>query len=179
MSNWRNNKRVETKVNTSQAWGFWQCIENWPKWSEVFTWHHSERVETNASATQVWAVWQNIENWPEWDKELEWVKNEKGMVVGSIGYMKPKKGPKTKFEITNVEYKKRFDDVSKLPLAKLLFTHKYINNKNNAAYIEHCVTITGITAPIFGFFIGRNIKAHLRYSIEKLSEMAKAIKSMT
>ncbi|ECU9164112.1 TPA: hypothetical protein G5T75_004903 [Salmonella enterica] len=140
----------------------------------MFTWTYSEQVTTLATPEQIWAMWQDASSWPCWDSELEWVRLEGEFVAGTVGLMKPASGPEVRFCLSDVVPLRSFSDVAQLPLTRLVFNHEYISpqESNGAAQIRHSVTMYGLLAPLFGRFIGRKIKTHLRQAMQELSQRA-------
>nr|WP_244979307.1 hypothetical protein [Bartonella queenslandensis] len=68
----------------------------------MFKWTHSEEINTEASAEQIWAMWEDVATWPCWDYELEWAELPGAFKEGTVGRLKPKKGPKVTFTLDKV-----------------------------------------------------------------------------
>ncbi|WP_375703462.1 hypothetical protein [Bartonella sp. AD13SXNS] len=141
----------------------------------MFKWVYSEEISTKASAEQIWAIWEDVEKWPSWDHELEWVEFSGAFKEGTVGRMKPKKGPKVTFTLDKVIKNVCFSDYARLPFTRMSFDHEYIcstksGSSNNK--IRHTVTMSGLLAPVFGMIIGSKIKLHLRDAMIEMSRRA-------
>ncbi|WP_375696633.1 hypothetical protein [Bartonella sp. AP331QHHD] len=141
----------------------------------MFKWTYSEEIKTEASAEQIWAMWEDVETWPCWDHELEWVKLSGTFKEGTVGRMKPKKGPTVTFTLNKVVKNVCFSDYAKLPLTRMIFNHEYICSKKTDASnntIRHTVTMSGLLSPLFGMIIGSKIKLHLRDAMIEMNHRA-------
>ncbi len=135
-------------------------------------WMKKVTIKTNASKEQIWKLWSDVANWNKWDDEIEFSKIHGKFKVGTSGILKPKKGPKSKFELISVEKLSEFTTRSRLPLTKMDFFHK-LEEKNGELYITHGVEIKGLFTFIFSRVIGKKIVRELPKAIENLSRMAK------
>ncbi|EJF75526.1 hypothetical protein MCO_01810 [Bartonella sp. DB5-6] len=141
----------------------------------MFKWTHSEEINTEASAEQIWAMWEDAATWPCWDNELEWVELLGAFKTGTVGQMKPKKGPKVIFTLDKVIKNVCFSNYAKLPFTRMIFDHEYISStKSGSSHnkIRHTVTMSGILSPLFGMIIGSKIKLHLRDAMIEMSHHA-------
>ncbi|CAK00757.1 MULTISPECIES: hypothetical protein [Bartonella] len=141
----------------------------------MFKWTHSEEISTEASAEQIWSMWEDVATWPCWDHELEWVELSGAFKEGTVGRMKPKKGPKVTFMLDKVIKNVCFSDYAKLPFTRMRFDHEYICSKESASSnnkIRHTVTMSGLLSPFFGIIIGSKIKLHLRDAMIEMSRRA-------
>jgi len=140
----------------------------------MFVWQYSETVETHAPAKSIWALWSDPATWHTWDGEVKSASLHGDFVQGVKGVMQPVSGPKVAFELIHVDTNKSFINRAKLPLAILDFSHVYVSPSAEgvSAQITHSVEIRGISAPLFGFLIGRGVKKHLRTTMLQLVEKA-------
>jgi uncharacterized protein YndB with AHSA1/START domain len=96
----------------------------------------------NITPAQVWAAWSNINDWPLWNHDLEWTKLHGEFKVGSVFYMKIKKGPIVTIEIIECTPNKSFTDCTKFPLAKMYDTHQ-IEQTHEGLRITSSLKVTG------------------------------------
>jgi hypothetical protein len=96
------------------------------------------------------------------------------MTVGGRGKLKPVKGPWMPFTFTEVTPDVGFTDVSRLPLARLTFTH-HISPTTAGSRITHGVSISGPLSPLFARVIGRTIAAGLPTAMQALARLAETI----
>lgn len=135
----------------------------------MWTFEHTEL--TSATPAQLWARYAEPTTWPEWDKETASVTVQGPFVVGTRGTLKPVKGPATPFAFTEVNPEVGFTDVSRLPLARLTFTH-HIEPTATGSRFTHRVTITGPLSPLFARVIGKKVAASLPTAMRALARLA-------
>ncbi|QIK62883.1 hypothetical protein G7068_06485 [Leucobacter viscericola] len=78
---------------------------------------------SSAPPSDFFARWIDHSSWAEWDPDTEWVSVEGPVREGALGVMKPRGGPKVKFEIFECEQDRVYTDVSRMPGTKLTFRH--------------------------------------------------------
>ncbi len=111
-------------------------------------WEKEVSISTDATKQQIWKLWEDVSNWNKWDKEVETSEIFGEFKPGTQGALKPKSGPKIKFEILSVDHLREFSTRSFLPLAKMDFIHEMFE-KNGHLYIRHKIRISGILTFIF------------------------------
>jgi hypothetical protein len=140
----------------------------------MWTVEHTET--TSASPAQLWARYAEPATWPEWDHETAAVTVQGRVAVGTRGTLKPVKGPATPFTFTEVTPEVGFTDVSRLPLARLTFTHLIVPTPTGSRF-THRVTINGPLSPLFARVIGRTIAAGLPTAMRQLARLAETAAS--
>lgn len=134
-------------------------------------WEFQHTEKTAATPEQLWRRYSDPSSWPEWDAETERVTLHGPFEAGTRGELKPVGGPKTKFQMVEVNEPRSFSDISYLPLAKMRFTHS-IEPDHDGARFTHHVTITGPLSPLFARVIGRKVAAGLPTAMRKLGDLA-------
>lgn len=130
-------------------------------------------ITTKVTKADIWALYANVSTWPEWDEDVEYARlEENGLIQGAKGILKPKGGPKVKFELSEVITDKSFTVTSYLPFTKMIFAHYLKDNANGTITITHRIEMKGILAPLFALIIGRKIKANLPNAMNKLIKLA-------
>lgn len=66
----------------------------------------------------------DCDNHPDWSHDLEWVRLDEPLREGARGVLKPKGGPKSKFEVTELRPGSVFADTTSLPGARVTFHHE-------------------------------------------------------
>ena len=135
----------------------------------MWTFEHSET--TSATPAQIWARYVEPSTWPQWDHETATVTIEGPFAVGTRGRLKPVKGPAAPFAFTEVTPEVSFTDVSRLPLARLTFSH-LIEPIPTGSRFTHRIEITGPLSPLFARVIGSNIAASLPTAMKQLARLA-------
>lgn len=124
-----------------------------------------------ASKEQIWAVWTDVENWSVWDSGVESSSIFGAFKAGTLGELKAKNGPKSKFKIIECTENKSFTNRSKLPLCTLDFIHE-ITEDANSIIISHRIEIKGLLSPLFSLVIGKQQAKDLPYAVESLIKLA-------
>jgi len=135
----------------------------------MWTFEHTET--TTATPAQLWARYADPPSWPEWDHEIAAVTVQGPMAVGTRGTLKPVKGPATTFTFSEVSREVGFTDVSRLPLARLTFSHLIEPTATGCRFI-HRVSISGPLSPLFARVIGRSVAAGLPVAMRELARLA-------
>ncbi|BAJ74281.1 hypothetical protein MTES_1317 [Microbacterium testaceum StLB037] len=80
--------------------------------------------ESSASPSAFYARWVDHDSWREWSPDTEWARVEGEVRRGARGILKPVGGPRTAFEISELEPDRVYTDVSRMPGARLTFRHE-------------------------------------------------------
>ena len=128
-------------------------------------------VSTKAKPEKVWELWSKVETWPKWDHGIEATQLVGSFKTGAKGWLKPKGGPKVKFELLDVQENKKFHDRSYLPFARLDFIHTLETN-GNETIVTHDVQMTGLLTFLFSKVIGAGIKKDMPSTMERLVRVA-------
>ncbi len=131
------------------------------------------QITCSAKPTAVWATWADVKNWPTWDHEIESCELSGPFKLGAKGVLKPRNGPKTPFQLAEVNEGQSFRDVSFLPLAKLTFTHE-IEATADGCTFRHRIEINGPLSFLFSRIFGKKMKVGLPIAMERLAEIAVA-----
>ncbi len=130
---------------------------------------HTE--ETTATREALWERYADPPGWPEWDQETAEVTLDGAFTPGSTGSLRPATGPRVRFTLTDVSPPDGFTDVTRLPLARMTFTHR-LEEVTGGTRITHTVTITGPLSPLFGRVIGAKVAAGLPEAMRRLARLA-------
>ena len=142
----------------------------------MWTFEHTET--TTSAPAQLWARYAEPATWPEWDHETAAVTVQGPFEAGTRGTLKPVKGPTARFTLTEVTPCVGFTDVSRLPLARLTFTHR-IDPPPTGSLFTHRVTLHGPLAPLFARVIGKNIAASLPAAMRALARLSETASPTT
>lgn len=134
-------------------------------------WAFQHQIKVKSTKEKVWEIWSDVENWNSWDSDLLWSKMDDVFKVGSIGYLKPKSGPKTKFKITECSKNKSFTARNFLPLTKMEFIHK-IKTVEGGIELTHKIVISGFLSFLFARVVGKNLAKGLPKAMGELKKLA-------
>jgi len=127
----------------------------------------------NAPAHVIFSQYADVKSWHTWDADVEKCIINGEFVTGATGTLKPRKGPLSIMVFREVRLNKSFTTQTKLPLCILSFEHS-LESIESATKVTHQVTFEGLTSPIFGLLIGRNIKQGLPHAMARLKKKCEA-----
>ncbi len=127
---------------------------------------------TRARPEEVWKLWADAPGWSRWDEDVLWCRLDGPFAAGTRGEMKPRGGPRVKFQILDARPGHGFTDRSYLPLCKLDFSHRIEPAAGGGLRLTHQVCFSGPLAFLFGRVIGAKIRAGLPHAVEKLARLA-------
>ena len=126
---------------------------------------------TGASAERIWNLWSNVSEWNTWDNDVKSSVIFGNFEHGVDGILYPKKGPKSKFILTEVVQNKKFITTSKLPLTELNFIHE-ISDLGKERIITHKIQVTGIFSKLFNTLFVKDLSKGLSKTISSLIVLA-------
>jgi hypothetical protein len=130
-------------------------------------------VNIAAKPADIFKLYANVAEWPKWDPEVIESSLSGAFAAGAVGSIKPKGGPKSKIELTEVKPNVGFTVRCKLPLCVMTFGHELVA-KGATTTATHSVSFTGFLAPLFGRLIGTGIQKTLPATMEGLKRAAEA-----
>jgi Polyketide cyclase / dehydrase and lipid transport len=128
-------------------------------------------IKTQASPAAIFRLWSQVSSWPRWDDEVVESHLDGPFVKGTTGWLKPKGGPKVRFELLSVEPNVMFHDRASLPFAKLDFVHE-IQRDGAFTVVTHRIEMTGPLAFLFSRILGGQMKKGLPLAMAKLVTLA-------
>jgi hypothetical protein len=88
---------------------------------------HTHETVTDLKPEELYRAIIALQRWPEWDTELQLVEYDgKPLQVGSIFFLKPKGGPRTRMRVETVAPPRLFVDVAYLPLGRMRTSHEFL-----------------------------------------------------
>lgn len=138
-------------------------------------WTAEHTIVTDVSKEAVWKVWVDVENWKKWDEGLEWCRLDGEFKTGTSYTLKPKGSSEVQSVIVDCEPLKRFSDVTKLPFAKLEFSHE-LKDEKDGLHVTHRVMISGVLGFFFVQAIGKDTARDFPKTISNLLRVAKETK---
>jgi len=128
-----------------------------------------EKIVVNASPGAVFAVYENVSAWPDWDLDVLSSQLDGPFEPGTHGKLKPKQGPASKIQLIEVSRNQSFTVECKLPLCKMHFVHEMVQVENSTE-VTNKILFSGLLAPLFSRFIGKEIKDTLPSSLQGLKD---------
>lgn len=127
--------------------------------------------KSKASKEAIWKLWSDVDNWYQWDGDVLSSSIQGQFITGTIGVLKPKDGPKTKFKITKTIVNTCFTNRSTLPLCTIDFIHE-MYDIDGKIEVSHRIEMKGLLAGIFSKIMGENMTKSLPHAVENLINMA-------
>ena len=131
-------------------------------------------VEASAPPEKIWAAWIDVERWPEWDTELASASLEGSFAIGAKGRLKPKRGPASRFTISELTRGESYAFTTRLPLCGLKVRRHLTRKDGGPTYFTHQVSFVGPLASVFGNLLGRRYREALPMVMENLREIAES-----
>ena len=136
----------------------------------------SGSVEVRAAPERVFALWSDAAGWTAWDPDLESASLDGPFAPGSRGALKPRGGPRTRIELTEVVPGRAFTAASRLPLCRMVFDHAIepLDGRGGGCRVTHSVRFEGPLAGLFRRLIGPTIRRGLPGTMAGLKRAAEA-----
>lgn len=134
--------------------------------------NNSYTQKTHASASTIWELWSDVSTWNKWDAEVESASLNGKFAQNTTGELKPTKGPKAKFTITECIPEKAFTTETILPLCRMSISHRLETLNNGIQKIKHEINFSGPLSFIFSRLIGKSIAKSLPTAVSNLIQMA-------
>lgn len=130
-------------------------------------------ITSAAAPSAFFARWADMATWPQWNTDTEWVRLDGPFAQGATGTLKPKGGPKVRFEVTALVPGREFTDVSRLAGARLTFRH-LVSEGPDGTRVDVTVTLSGPLARAWNLALGKGIKASIQDDLQRLAAAAAA-----
>ena len=132
-------------------------------------------VEVKASKETIWDIWIDVKNWKDFDERLEYsyLVDDAAFKEGTIGYLKAKNAPKTKFEIIEFDDKNSFIQSLKTPFYQTIELQRYFEkNKDGELLLVHEVNFKGRLRATMYALLYRPFKKDLKLVVNRIKELA-------
>ncbi|MBC8070262.1 MAG: SRPBCC family protein [Deltaproteobacteria bacterium] len=126
---------------------------------------------TSAAPESVWARWIDVDDWPAWDRELREATMKDAIGAGARGVLRPRRGPRAKFEITMWQPQSRYAFTTRLPFATLTVTRYFVPHPDGTAFV-HEVRFEGAARKGFAKRYGPQFRAALPGVMAALAALA-------
>ncbi len=132
----------------------------------------SHTDSTQAPPERIWEIWTNVSNWPTWDAGLRSARLKKGPFrEGAKGKLKPDKGPKASFWITEVEEGIAYTLKTRIPFGWLIVRRRLWQD-GGWTYFRHEVEFTGWLKKTFARKFGPRYREMLPSVLQKIKMLA-------
>ncbi|EWT01226.1 hypothetical protein N865_05440 [Intrasporangium oryzae NRRL B-24470] len=111
------------------------------------------RTDVPVTPADLYARWADVDTHPQWSTDLAWTRLDEPVRLGARGKLKPKGGPTSRFEVTELVEGRTFADTTMLPGARLTFRH-HAEPTDSGARVEVTVTVSGPLSGLWARILG-------------------------
>jgi len=122
---------------------------------------------STASPDAYFARWIDHSTWPTWSPDTEWVRVDGPVAVGTRGVLKPKRGPKAKFVISECVPGEEYTDTTQLPGARLVFRHT-VEPAGPGSDLHVRITMDGPLAFVWAKIMGGSFRHSAQADLDRL-----------
>lgn len=133
--------------------------------------HFSHTLTTTASPSDMWRLWTDVTTWQAWDSGLQAATLEGTFGEGSKGTLIPDKGPKSSFEIIEMDSHESYTIRVGIPFGGLYIKRSLSVIEDQTAF-THEVWFTGLLKGVFGATSGKRYRYLLPEAMQKLKLIA-------
>ena len=133
----------------------------------------SHTVTTTAAATSIWTIWADVSRWAEWDTELDSARLEGDFRLGATGKLTPKKGPQSKFVISQLVDGESYTFTTQLPFCKL-HVARFLCRQDSGTSFTHEVSFDGLLSVVFAKLLGKRFQLVLPGVMQNIKRMAES-----
>jgi hypothetical protein len=133
----------------------------------------SAHARSRVTPEQFFARWIDHATWPDWSPDTEWVHLDAPPALGVSGELKPKGGPKTRFEISAFQPGREYTDTSFFPGARLVFQHLAARSGTETELVVR-VTLSGPLARLWAGILGKGFRESAQADLDRLVTLVEA-----
>ncbi len=109
-----------------------------------------------ASINELWDAHADVANWSKWHPDMEFTTIDGAAKLGTIFYIKPGSGPKTKLKVTRYEKLYIWTDVAFLPLTKMHTTTR-MKEVESGVEVRLEIIMKGVLTFLWKKIIGQSL----------------------
>lgn len=133
-------------------------------------WHAEHTLDTTASPERIWELMQQVAGWPSWDTGLSWAELPGAFSDGARGSLKFGRNV-ISFMLAAVSAQRGFTALTRLPLAEVRHIHEQESSAIGTR-LTHRIEIHGPLSWLYGWGLGRRLRAGLAPSMRRLARLA-------
>lgn len=133
--------------------------------------HFKYSILVNNSQEKVWNYLSDVTRWKEWDTELIDSKLFKNFALGAKGVLRPRKGLKLNFVISELTHNESYTFVTKMPVGTLEIKRTLEQIDSQIKFTDD-IKFTGLLKRLFGIMLGGGFRAVLPEVMQNFKELA-------
>lgn len=127
-----------------------------------------------ATKEQIWKLFSDVNTWHIHDTGIEYAKLEGKFEKGNHFILKPKGGPKVKVGLLEVIENKKYTDVTKFLLAKMVDQH-ILEETSEGLKFTNIITVTGPLSFLWIKLVAQKIVNDMPADMERLFKRASTL----
>lgn len=129
---------------------------------------HTE--STTGRRVDVWALWTDVSAWGQWDEGLNEATLDTDFAAGATGTIVPNSGPTAAFWIAEVDDRRSYTFVTKMPGARLNVKRELLDAQTTT--FKHTVWFEGPLTWVWSRLVGRSFRKQLPPTMRRLAHLA-------
>ena len=125
-------------------------------------------AQSAAGPDAFFARWVDHATWSQWSPDTAWVRVEGPVREGARGVLKPKSGPRVRFQITTCDPGREYTDTSRLPGARLVFRHTAQPVPGGGTTLDVHVGLEGPLARVWARILGGGFRESAQTDLDRL-----------
>lgn len=146
--------------------------EEYPMWKRTFS------TDIQGTPQQVWDIWSDVSNWSTWDAGITSSEIKGPFEKGVAGELKPKRGPKAQWVLSDVKPREEFTNIARLPLGLLEFSHQVTPISDARIRVTHSIQISGALTFLFKHIIGKPAAADIPSALANIKARLEGAQSV-
>ncbi|MEM8507763.1 MAG: SRPBCC family protein [Bacteroidota bacterium] len=142
-----------------------------PSLESATNYHFQYAVLVNTTQEKAWDLLTDVSRWKEWDTELVDAELSGDFALGAKGVLRPKKGPRLRFHISELTATTSYTFVTKMPVGTLEIKRTLKNIENQVEFTDD-IKFTGFLKQFFGRILGSGFKTVLPEVMNNFKKIA-------
>lgn len=124
-----------------------------------------------ATKEQIWKLFTDVNTWHIHDKGIDYAKLEGKFEKGNYFIFKPKGGPKVKIELLEVIENRKYTDLTRFPLAKMIDEH-ILEDTPDGVKFTNIIYVKGILSFLWIKLVAKNIVKNMPFDMKQIINRA-------
>ena len=130
-----------------------------------------KQIVVRAAPETIFRIYEDVENWNTWDPDTRAARLDRGLALGSKGYLSPSKGHSIPISVTACKANHHFRVTSKTRLFRIDFDHE-LTPTVSGTRVVHRVSVGGLMKPVLALMLVPRIDEGLPETLRTLKTRA-------